>query len=217
MALPLHNDSHGRKSVPDQPLPGGLGLGLRRGRVHELCGPSRACLAGLVLGASEGVVIWISPGWLPERLYPPGLRDLADPGRIIFARARRPEDVLWAMEEALRSGAAPIVLVDLPAPPALTPVRRLHLACEAGAEVAHHRGRLPPLALLLTPQDGGAQGVESRWQMTASPSGSTLMESRSAWVMRRLRARMAPPAAWEVTRDAVGRITAQEVPQSAGA
>ena len=227
MVLPIHHDSAGRKPFPEQPLPGGLGLGLLRGRVHELCGPSRVSLAALVLGAGQGPmgqvpmvqgpmvqgpVIWISPGWVAERVYPPGLRDLTDPGRIIFARARRPEDVLWAMEEALRSGAAAMVLADLPAPPGLTPVRRLHLACEAGGEVAHHRGRLPPLALLLTPEEGGAQGVESRWHMASVPSGSTLTESRSAWVMRRLRARMAPPAAWTMTRDAGGRITAQAAP-----
>lgn len=212
MVLPISHDSHGRRPFPEQPMPGGLGLGLLRGRVHELCGAARTSLAALVLGAGTGPVIWISPGWVAERVYPAGLRDLTDPGRIIFARARRPEDVLWAMEEALRSGAAPVVLADLPAPPALTPVRRLHLACEAGGEVAHHRGRLPPLALLLTPEAGGAQGVESRWQMTAAPSGSTLTQSNSAWVMRRLRARMAPPAAWSVTRDAAGRVSAQSLP-----
>ncbi len=212
MVLPIRTDSSGRKALPEQPLPGGLGLTLQRGRVHELCGPARTALAALILAASEGPVIWIAPGWLPERLYPPGLRDLADPGRIIFARARRPEDLLWAMEEALRAGAAPIVLADLPAPPPLTPIRRLHLACEAGAEAARHRGRLAPLALVLTPEDGGAQGVESRWQMQAAPSASTLLESRSAWVMRRLRARMAPPAAWRLARDGGGLISAEPLP-----
>ncbi|MEO8242856.1 MAG: hypothetical protein ABI832_11110 [bacterium] len=208
MALPIQHDSSGRKPLPEQPLPGGLGLTLLRGRVHEICGPARVTLAALILGASSGPVIWVSPGWLTERVYPPGLRDLADPGRIIFARARRPEDVLWAVEEALRSGAAPIVLADLPAPPALTPVRRLHLACEAGAEAARNRGRTPPLGLLLTPEDGGAQGVESRWQMQAAPSGSTLLESHSAWTLRRLRARMTPPAEWRLISDPAGGISA---------
>ena len=168
-------------------------------------------MAALILAASAGPVIWVSPGWVAERLYPPGLRDLADPGRIIFARARRPEDLLWAMEEALRSGAAPMVLADLPSPPALTPIRRLHLACEAGAEAAGHRGRLAPLGLILTPGEGGSQGVESRWQMVAAPSGSTLLESRSAWVMRRLRSRMEPPAEWRLVGDQNGRISAESL------
>ena len=209
MVLPLHHDSSGRKALPQQPLPGGLGLTLERGRVHEICGISRTCLAALVLAESQGTVIWISPGWLPERVYPQGLCEMADPGRIVFARARRPEDLLWAMEEALRSGAAPLVLADLPAPPALTPVRRLHLACEAGAEAARHRGRLAPLGLVLTPGEGGAQGVESRWQMTAAASGSTLLENRSAWTLRRLRARKDPPADWRLVSDAEGRLSAE--------
>lgn len=209
MVLPNNLDSQGRKPLPQLPLPGGLGLFLLRGRVHELCGPARVALAALALGTGTGPVIWVSPGWLPERLYPPGLRELTDPGRIIFARARRPEDLLWTMEEALRSGAAPVVLADLPAPPALTPVRRLHLAAESGAEAAHHRGRLAPIGLILTPELGGAQGVESRWHMAASPSGSTLLERRSAWVLRRLRARMAPEAAFRLTRDALGRVTGE--------
>ena len=212
MVLPNNHDSQGRRPMPQLPLPGGLGLSLLRGRVHELCGPARVALAALALAQSSGPVVWVSPGWLPERLYPPGLQELTDPARIIFARARRPEDLLWTMEEALRSGAAPVVLADLPAPPALTPVRRLHLAAEAGAEAAHHRGRIAPIGLILTPEQGGAQGVESRWHMAASPSGSTMLEHRSAWAMRRLRARMAPEAAFRLTRDAKGRIIGEALP-----
>lgn len=211
MVLPLHHDSPGRRARPEQPLPGGLGLALARGRIHEVCGPARTALAALILAQSQGPAIWVSPGWLPERLYPPGLAEFADPGRLIFARARRPEDLLWAMEEALRSGAAPLVLADLPSPPALTPVRRLHLAAEAGAEAAGHRGRLMPLGLILTPGEGGAQGVESRWQFDPAPSGSTLLEARNAWVLRRLRARMAPPAAWRLTGETGGGLRGESL------
>lgn len=204
MAIAILHSPEGRKPWPDQPLPGGLGLSLARGRVHELCGPARTSLAALILGESQGPVLWISPGWVPERLYPPGLAELADPGRILFARARRPEDLLWSMEEALRSGAVPLVLTELPAPPALTPVRRLHLAAETGAEAARHAGRLPPLGLLLTPHKGGAQGIESRWHMAHAPSGSTLIQRHSAWILHRLRARMAPEARFQLSRRAAG-------------
>lgn len=206
MALPLHHDSPGRRARPEQTLPGGLGLSLARGRLHEICGPARTTLAALILGESQGPAIWVSPGWLPERPYPPGLAEFADPGRLIFARARRPEDLLWAMEEALRSGAAPLVLADLPAPPALTPVRRLHLAAEAGAEAASHRGQLMPLGLILTPETGGAPGVESRWRLDPAPSTSTLLETQGAWTLSRLRARMAPPASWRLMAEGGGRI-----------
>ena len=202
MALAILHSPEGRKPWPAQPLPGGLGLSLARGRVHELCGPARATLAALIMGESQGPVLWIGPGWVPERVYPPGLAELADPGRILFARARRPEDLLWSMEEALRSGAVPLVLAELPAPPALTPVRRLHLAAETGAEAARHAGRLPPLGLLLTPDKGGAQGIESRWHMAHAPSESTLIQRHSAWILHRLRARMATEARFHLSRRA---------------
>lgn len=206
MSLPIDHDLHGPRPHPVQPFPGGLGLGLLRGRVHEFCGPARVNLAAMILRESQGTVIWISPGWQAERIYAAGLVAYADPARLIHARARRPEDVLWAAEEALRSGAAPIVIAELPEPPGLTPIRRLHLAAETGAEMARHRGRLPPLGLLLTPAMGGAQGVESRWHLAPRPSGTTLIDTREAWVLSRLRARMEPPASWAVTRDMTGQI-----------
>ena len=82
MALPILHTPDGRKPWPVQALPGGLGLGLARGRVHELCGPARWTLAAMILGQSEGPVLWIGPGWVAERIYPPGLEEWADPGRF---------------------------------------------------------------------------------------------------------------------------------------
>ncbi len=189
---------------PVQPLFGGLGLSLSR--VHEFCGPARVTLAVLLMGQMMGPVIWVLPGWQAERLYPDGIMPLADPGRLILVRARRPEDMLWAAEEALKSGAAPLVVAELPQPPGLTPVRRLHLAAEAGTEAARHAGRGPVLGVLLTPGDGGAAGVESRWRMDFAPSPSSLIEMGAAWTLRRLRARMEPEAEWRVLRDAEGGL-----------
>ncbi len=160
-----------------------------RGRVHELCGPARRTLAAMALGSGDGPpVIWIAPGWQAERIMPHGLLPFADPGRLIFVHARSEVDLLWTMEEALRSGAAPIVVADLPFIPALTPVRRLHLAAEAGAKGA----ATPPLGLILTAERGGAAGTESRWHLGPVPGG---------WHLARLRARMAPPADWAIRRD----------------
>jgi protein ImuA len=194
---------------PVQPLIGGLGLALSR--LHEFCGPARRTLALLLMGQMARPVIWIAPGWQAERLYPCGIMPLADPGRLILVQPRRPEDLLWAAEEALRSGAAPLVVADLPQPPGLTPVRRLHLAAEAGSEAARNAGRGPVLAVILTPADGGAPGVESRWWMRAAPSPSTLIEMGAAWHLRRLRSRMEPEAEWRLRRDPEGKARLEGV------
>ncbi|MFN4157430.1 MAG: ImuA family protein [Gemmobacter sp.] len=202
MTLPFQTLIHtAPASLPVQPLlPGGAaGLGLARGRVHEICGPARRTLAVMALGGPEDLspVVWILPGWLPERPNPCGLCRFAHPGRFIMARARRPEDLLWSAEEALRSGAVSAVIVELPGPPALTPVRRLHLA--AGS-VAGTDAPLP-LGLILTPGTGGAQGVESRWHMAATPD--------SGWRLERMRARMEPRAAWSVLPRRDGVVAAR--------
>ena len=196
--------SHGPRPRGMQPMPGGAaaGIGIARGRVHEFCGPARVALALQVMGAGTGPVMWISPGWQVERPFPHGVARFAEPGRIIAVRVRRAEEALWAMEEALRSGAVPLVVAELATPPGLTPVRRLHLAAEAGAEAAHHAGcEIAPLGLLLTAGEGGAPGVESRWRMRPLPSASTLVEDQGqGWHLARERARIAPPAAWHLWR-----------------
>lgn len=178
--------------------------GLVRGRVHEICGPARRTLAliqaGAAGGAGRGPVIWIAPAWVGERLHAPGLARLTDPGRLVFVACPRAEDLLWCAEEALRqmaaAGSGATVVVELDAPPGLTPVRRLHLAAGGNAAGTGGRGR-GPLGLLLTPGDGGAPGVESRWHIAPAH-----VPGHSVWTLERRRARGAGPAAWRLVAEA---------------
>lgn len=164
-------------------------------RVHEACGAARRTFALWLAGRMTGPVLWIAPAWESDRLNPDGMVDFVDPARFVFVTPRRAEDILWSMEEALRSGAVPLVVGDLPAAPGLTAVRRMHLAAEtASAEVGHS-----PLGLLLTPGPGGAQGIETRWYMAPDHTGTD-----HRWRLERRRARRQPPAAWCVTRPASG-------------
>ena len=179
--------------LPDRPALVVAGpLAFRPGRVHEGCGRARRVLAAMLAGAAGGPVIWAQPAWDRDRLYPPGLAAFCDPGRIVIARVRSPAEALWVMEETLRSGAAALAVAELAEPPGLTPVRRLHLAAEAGGS------RAP--GLLLTPEQGGALGVESRWRLDPAPGGG--------WHAHRLRARMAPEMQLHLARDAEGRLVA---------
>jgi protein ImuA len=182
-----------RSSAPP-PLAPAPGIALARGRAHEAAGPSRELFALLVAAATEGMVLWLRPRWEQSRLAGDGIAPLVDPGRLVIGRVRGPLDAFWCAEEALRSGAAPLVVAELAEPPALTPVRRLHLAAEAGA-----REGPPPVCLLLTPGEGGAQGVETRWHLAPLPGWAR--DGRARWRLARTRARAAPPAAWTMCLD----------------
>ncbi|MEO0390260.1 MAG: hypothetical protein AAF218_04890 [Pseudomonadota bacterium] len=181
---------------PSRPVPGvpllPNGPELARARVHEACGLSRRSLAIWLSAQTQGAILWAAPAWDGEGLNPCGIMPFVDPARLIFVRPRRPEDILWTVEETLRSGTVALVVADLPGLPSLTQVRRMHLAAETGAALAP----TAPVGLLLTPgQLGGAPGVESRWSLTPAHAGGS-----SAWTLERLRARTAPVKAWRVTR-----------------
>ena len=72
---------------------------------------------------------WVAPPHLP---YAPALVAAGvDLTQLLLIRPRHPQDALWAMEQALRSGACGAVL-GWPAGPDFRALRRLQLATEAG-------------------------------------------------------------------------------------
>ena len=84
-------------------------------------------------GGGAGCIVWVAPPYIP---YAPALHSRGiDLDRVLVVRgrtgARGNRDVLWAMEQALKSGSCAAVLawtrsVDQ------APLRRLQLAAEAG-------------------------------------------------------------------------------------
>lgn len=191
-----------RASQPESaPTTGALAdiLQLQPGRAHEFCGPARRTLAvwlmaRLPVGAP---VIWLRPGWSAEHLHPQGVAEWASPAGLIVLSPQREAEALGCAEEALRSGAVALVVIELSSPPALTPLRRLHLAAESGLA---RRADKQLWGVVLTPEQGGAPGVESRWHMAPCDArASTQSQISPIWRLERLRARMAPKAAWHVT------------------
>lgn len=185
--------------VPSSPA-GGIalvpGLAFAPARVHELTGPARRTLALMLAAQLPGPVVWIGPR--PARpgqwhgLMPQGVARWIDPGRLLLAAAPKANERLWAMEEALRSRAAGLVVAELDAAPALTPVRRLLLAAESGTA----------MGLILTPE-GAAPGVESRWRLSAAHR-----PGQDTWRLDLLRARMVPQASWVLLPGPGGQVAA---------
>ena len=141
--------------VLDDELPGG---GLASGCLHEITAAPEdgaayglaAWLIGRLMHPGNGVALWCrqqrrqampsGPGLYGPGLYGPGPYGpgLAGFGiateRLLFARTLSPVDMLWAMEEGLRSGRFAVVLGEGTAD--LTATRRLQLAAEAGGTTA---------------------------------------------------------------------------------
>jgi len=165
-------------------------IALTFSRVHEACGANRRSLALLIAQKTQGPIFWVSPAWNKDTLHAEGIMQFINPGRLTFLAPKRAEDILWTVEEVLRSGAIGLVVADLPGIPSLTPVRRLQLAAETGATKGHIRS----LGLLLTPGSGGAPGVESRWHIAAKHK-----DDKELWHLSRIRARTDPPCSWQVS------------------
>jgi protein ImuA len=158
----------GEPAIDDE-LPGG---GLASGCLHELAAsPQDAAAYGLLavllgrLIGEVGVALWCSlrrsgRAALP---YGPGLARFGLPTeRLILVRVSKPADLLWAMEEGLRSGRFTAVLGDGLAPD-LTATRRLQLAAEAGGSTAL-------LAFPVTESRSRLSAATTRWRIAALPA-----------------------------------------------
>jgi len=197
----------------DRVLPEG---GLALGALHEIfgAGPDEedgAAAAGFIAGIagriSGGLVLWC----LKHRdLHGPGLAAHGlDPARIAIVRAARDDDLLWALEEGLRTPGVAAVVGEIGRLP-MVAGRRLQLAAEragipalvlrrwrTGAEAAAERTR-PSAAV-------------TRWRIAPLPSlpDADVPElqrliGRPRWRIELLRCRGGEPATWIMPVDLGG-------------
>jgi protein ImuA len=169
-------------------------------------------LARLVQSSGAPILWCLGDPGMPD-LYGPGLAAYGLPSeRLLLARCRGDEDVLWAMEEGLRSVALAAVLGEVGA---LTPTagRRLQLACEGSGATAFvlRRWRSGTAAAR---QRGVPSVAVTRWRIAAAPSRSAdephltpMGVGTPLWQVELLRCRGGLPHLWLMEEgDATGHV-----------
>jgi protein ImuA len=152
-------------------------------RVHEATGRGRLAFALALAGGLSGPVLWVQDARRRDGLYAPGLAAFLDPARIVLARPTGPLPVLQSVEEALRSGAVPLVVAELAEAPDLTASRRLQLAAGTGG------GR----GLCLIPGERlRTNAAETRWRAEPVPGADACQR-------------------WEIIKNKRGRLGAWTV------
>jgi protein ImuA len=195
----------------DAALPGG---GLALGALHEVAGDggdgedgaiAAAFLAGILARLlPPRPVLWCLPA---ADLHGPGLAACGlAPERLILAQTRE-DQVLWAMEEGLRSPALAAVVGEVEALPAAAS-RRLQLAAEASGVTAfalRRWHRAEGAAMRSAPNT-----AVTRWRVKALPGALWAGEpgvGRPLWRIDLWRCRGGVPASWMMEAcDATGHV-----------
>lgn len=139
---------------------------LRGRRVHEAEGRGRRSFALFQAVRHPGPLVWILPAHVPElpmlRGLPKGVGE-----RLHLFRPEGETDLLWCIEEALRSAPVGLVIAEPEKPLSLTAGRRLQLAAEAGGTTG----------LMLVREGGGSTATETRWACApvASPAADSTL------------------------------------------
>lgn len=182
--------------------------GLPRDALHEVIAGDTgaatgfcAALIGRLAGGSGGPVLWCESRHALDSggIYAPGLARFGlDPARLILVRARRDDDVLWAMEEGLRCRGLGAVVGEAREVP-LTASRRLQLAAAEGRT----------MAVLLRPRAraASASAATTRWRVDAAPGpdGEAPGLGPARWRAEMFRCRSGGPRSWNLEwRDETG-------------
>ena len=139
---------------------------LRGRRVHEAEGRGRRTFALFQAVRHPGPLVWILPAHVPElpmlRGLPKGVGE-----RLHLFRTEGETDLLWCIEEALRSAPVGLVIAEPEKPLSLTAGRRLQLAAEAGRTTG----------LMLIREGAGSNAAETRWSCApvASPAADSTL------------------------------------------
>lgn len=166
---------------------------LRRGRVHEACGPGAMGFAAATCAQGSGQILWIREAWRAKALNPVGLSLFFDPHRLLWASVADQTDALAVAEEALKDGAVPLVIVELTGALDLREGRRLQLAAKAGQTTG----------LCLIPEGMGSNAAETRWYCTPLAAAGGTDSTPMRWAL--IKNKSGTLGTWDVRWDHAAR------------
>jgi protein ImuA len=173
--------------------------GLPLAALHEIENGSAAEEDGAASLFLAGILARLKPAqpvlWCLQHadLHPPGLALAGlEAKRLVLLRAPNEREILWAMEEGLRSRALAAVVGEVEAY-SMSASRRLQLAAESTGVtgfILHRRARHDAVSAAVT-----------RWRIAALPSAPVLGEpgiGQPRWRVELLRCRGGMPGVWEM-------------------
>ena len=125
-------------------------------RTHEICGAGVYMFAFVLAARLACRVMWVRENWDNIQINPTGFADFVEPSVLTICNTGKHTETLAIAEEALRSGAVPLVVMSLNQPLGLTEGRRLQLAARDGMSTG----------LAIIPEGMGSNAAETRWRCT---------------------------------------------------
>ena len=164
-------------------------------------------------------VVWIQDRLSRREAGRPCLAGLPRGLKLLYVRANRPVDVLWAMEESLYSDGVCAVMGEVWGDPAVldfTATKRIALRAEA---------RAIPALLVRRAATANLSAARQRWRIGALPALSDPHDARAPgqpqWQAELFRTRSRAPGTWVAQPDARGvalsHPAGQDAPQRATA
>ena len=153
-------------------------------------------LGRAAVGEGRGVVLSATRAWLGEngRPYGPGLAGFQARDGFVLVETRTEALALWAMEPALRSGGAALVVGTVDGAE-LAQTRRLEFAARDGG----------CSGLLLRARSGDLSAARRRWRITTLASKGDAFDDRAPGRMtiraEMTRSRMERPGVWMLEQD----------------
>lgn len=181
-----------REAFPNGVFPTGV--------IHEFIsmdGPSRsaatnAFMLGIIQGLlrSDGVCFWVSN---VRTLFPSALLSFGvHPQQVVFVDVSRDHDVLWVVEQALKSKAVRVVVGEL---------SEVHFVESQRLQLAVESSRATGFLHRYTPRRTNTLATTTRWKITPTPS---VQEDGlpgvgfPSWKVELLKVRNGKPGSWQV-------------------